>query len=519
MKKKRIIIAGAGPAGLTFAYDLLKKSKNYDVIIFEESNDIGGIAKTINYKGNRIDIGGHRFFTKEAIINDIWKEILPLQGKLSKDDLFLKRNIELNQSGPDPEKTNDVLLKRKRVSRILFDKKFYDYPISLKFETLKNMGFIRTLKVIFSYLKSIIFKRKEKNLEDFYINRFGKKLYSLFFKDYTTKVWGRKPSCIDSSWGKQRVKGISIRRILVNAFKKLFNIKYKNKETSLIEEFVYPKLGPGYLYESMAKKIIELGGSIITNSKVIKINNVNNIIKDITIINNKKETKNYKCDYFVSTMPIKDLINGMSTPKSINNIANGLPYRDFITFGILVKKLKIKNNTNIKTINNIIPDTWLYIQDNSVKLGRIQIFNNWSPYMVKDYKKTIWLGLECFCNEDDDFWKLSKKESIEYAINELVKLNLIDKKNVIDATRIKIKKAYPAYFDSYSEIDKIKKYLNKINNLYCIGRNGQHRYNNMDHSMMTALIAVDSLLNNRNKEDIWNVNIEEDYHEERKNEV
>lgn len=497
MKKKRIIIAGAGPAGLTFAYDLLKKSKKYEVIIFEESDSYGGIAKTINYNGNRIDIGGHRFFTKEKVINDLWEEILPISDDTNKDN---------------------ILLKRKRVSRILFENKFYDYPISLKFETLKNMGFIRTFNVIISYIKSIIFKRKENNLEDFYINRFGKKLYSLFFRDYTTKVWGRTPSCIDSSWGKQRVKGISIRKVLSNALKRIFKIKDKNKETSLIEEFLYPKFGPGYLYEEMAKKIQELGGEIILNSKVIKINNKNNTIKDITVLSKDNEI-NYKCDYFISSMPIKDLINGMDTPKKINNIANSLPYRDFITFGILVKKLNIRNNTKIKTFNNRIPDTWLYVQDNSVKLGRIQVFNNWSPYMVKDNKKTVWLGLEYFCNEDDEFWKLSKKKSIEFAIDELVKLNIIDKKNVIDATRIKIKKAYPAYFDSYSELDKVIKYLNKIDNVYCIGRNGQHRYNNMDHSMMTALVAVDSLLNNKSKKEIWNVNTEDDYHEEKENEV
>ena len=218
-------------------------------------------------------------------------------------------------------------------------------------------------------------------------------------------------------------------------------------------------------------------------------------------------------------MPIKDLCNALEAPKRITNISNNLPYRDFVTFGILVKKLKIKNETSIKTINNIIPDTWIYVQDNSVKMGRIQIFNNWSPYMVKDYKKTIWIGLEYFCSESGSFWNMSKKKSIDLAINELISLGLIDKKDVLDATRIKVKKAYPAYFDSYKDINKVINYLNKYENLYCIGRNGQHRYNNMDHSMLTAIKAVDCLLNKSNKKDIWNVNIEQEYHETKENEA
>ena len=516
--KKKIIIAGAGPAGLTFAYELLKKSKKYDVIILEESNDIGGISKTVKYKGNRIDIGGHRFFTKSDEVNKIWNEILPIQGKPSKDDIKLKRKINLNDNGPDPEKEDKVLLKRNRISRILFCNKFYDYPISLKFETIKNMGFIRTIICGFSYIKSCIFKKHETNLENFYINRFGKKLYSLFFEDYTTKVWGRSPKEIDASWGAQRVKGISIRKVIGNALSKLFKIKNKDVETSLIEEFTYPKYGPGYLYEEMANKIIDMGGTIIKNSKVIKINTKKNIVTDVISMENNEEKK-YKCNYFISSMPLKDLIENMDAPKKVTSIASNLPYRDFITFGILTKKLKIKNKTDIKTINNIIPDTWIYVQDRTVKMGRIQVFNNWSPYMVKDYKKTVWIGLEYFCNENSEFWNMSKKKGIEFAINELVKIGFIDKKNVIDATRIKVKKAYPAYFDSYKDIDKVIKYINTFDNLYCIGRNGQHRYNNMDHSMLTAIKAVDSILNNTNKNEIWNVNIEQDYHEESKNEV
>ena len=514
--KKKIVIIGAGPAGLTYAYELLKQSNKYEVVILEATKNIGGISQTVKYKGNRIDIGGHRFFTKSEKVNEIWQELLPIQGKPSKDYKLLKRNVELNENGPDPEVVDEVLLKRHRISRIFFNKKFYDYPVSLKLETIKNMGFLTTMKVGFSYLKSCIIKRKDDTLENFYINRFGKKLYSMFFEFYTTKVWGRTPKDIDASWGAQRVKGISITKVLGNALKKVFHIKDKNAETSLIEEFFYPKLGPGYLYETMAKRCVEMGATLLLEHEVIGITNKNGKITEIKVKNKDKE-ETIKCNYVVSSMPIKDLINAMNdVPTRIKNIANDLPYRDFITFGVLVKKLKEKNITNIKTINNIIPDTWIYVQDRSVKMGRIQVFNNWSPYLVDDYKKHVWVGLEYFCNEGDEFWTMPEKKAKEFAINELVEIGMIDKKDVIDSTRIKIKKAYPAYFDSYKDINKVINYLNKIDNIYCIGRNGQHRYNNMDHSMLTAVEAVDVLLHGGDKKKIWEVNTEQEYHEENK---
>ena len=514
--KKKIVIIGAGPAGLTYAYELLKQSNKYEVVILEATKNIGGISQTVKYKGNRIDIGGHRFFTKSEKVNEIWQELLPVQGKPSKDYKLLKRDVELNENGPDPEVVDEVLLKRHRISRIFFNKKFYDYPVSLKLETIKNMGFLTTMKVGFSYLKSCVIKRKDDTLENFYINRFGKKLYSMFFEFYTTKVWGRTPKDIDASWGAQRVKGISITKVLGNALKKVFHIKDKNAETSLIEEFFYPKLGPGYLYETMAKRCVEMGATLLLEHEVIGITNKNGKITEIKVKNKDKE-ETIKCNYVVSSMPIKDLINAMNdVPTRIKNIANDLPYRDFITFGVLVKKLKEKNVTDIKTINNIIPDTWIYVQDRSVKMGRIQVFNNWSPYLVDDYKKHVWVGLEYFCNEGDEFWTMPEKKAKEFAINELVEIGMIDKKDVIDSTRIKIKKAYPAYFDSYKDINKVINYLNKIDNIYCIGRNGQHRYNNMDHSMLTAVEAVDVLLHGGDKKKIWEVNTEQEYHEENK---
>lgn len=510
---KKVVIIGAGPAGLTTAYKMLKTSNDYKITIIEEDSNVGGISKTIKYKGNRMDIGGHRFFTKEEEIKKIWTDILPIQSKKSYDDKKLKRDKDLPKKGSNPEKEDKSFLIRTRVSRIFYNNKFFDYPISINLKTIKNLGFISTIECGFSYLKSLIIKRKEKSLEDFYINRFGKKLYSMFFCGYTEKVWGRAPSNISKEWGEQRVKGISIIAVIKNYFCKIFKIKQKDKETSLIESFYYPKYGPGQLYEEMAKEIKYMGGEIIKEAKVIKINKTKNKIDSIVYTKNGKEYIE-KADMIISSMPIKDLINSIkNVPSKIVNISNNLPYRDFITVGVLVDKLSLKNETNIKTFNNNIPDCWLYIQDDKVKLGRIQIFNNWSPYMVKDVENKVWLGLEYFCNENDDFWNLSDKEIKNFAEQELFKLNIIDNK-VLDCCCYRVKKAYPAYFDSYNEFDKVKEYLLTIDNLYCIGRNGQHRYNNMDHSMLTGIKTAEYIINNiGTKEDIWKVNTDKKYHE------
>lgn len=466
-----------------------------------------------------MDIGGHRFFSKNEDVIKMWKEIMPIQNFPSYDDKFLGIEKSLERGNANPELMNDIWLIRNRVSRILYNKSFFDYPISLKLETFKNMGLVNTFKVGTSYLKSCFKKLNEDSLEAFYINRFGKQLYSMFFEGYTEKVWGRNPSIISPDWGTQRVKGLSIKVMLSNATKKILKINNKNVETSLIEEFMYPKYGPGHFWECVAHKIEQMGGKINFKHKVTDIHLKTNEI-DYINCNTPNGIKKIEGDIFISSMPLKDLINSINNlkkvPKNIYKIANGLPYRDFVTIGLLLNKLNLKNTTNNKTISNIIPDDWIYVQDKNVKLGRIQIFNNWSPYMVKDIHNTIWIGLEYFCQENDEFWNMSDNDAKNFAINELVKLNIIDKKNVIDYHREKIKKAYPAYFDTYYDMDELKIYLNKINNLYCIGRNGQHKYNNMDHSMMTAFKTVNCLINGENKNSIWNVNIEKEYHEDNK---
>ena len=515
---KKVIIIGAGPAGLTAGYELLKNKEDYEVIILEESQDIGGISKTVKYNGNRMDIGGHRFFSKDSRVMDFWEELMPIQGENSFDDEKLGREKPLEKGGPNPEKEDTVMLLRTRVSRIYYLKKFFDYPISLKLQTFTNMGLIRTIKAGFSYLKTIFVKKKEDSLENFYINRFGKVLYSMFFEKYTEKLWGRHPSEISADWGAQRVKGLSIKAVIKDAFSKVFggNKNKKEVETSLIEQFWYPKYGPGQLWETLASKIEENGGKIKKGYFVKNITIKNNKVKSVICeVNGKKEV--IEGDIFISSMPVKDLVvgfDGEEVPEKILNIAKGLPYVDFQTVGVLVNKLKLKNKTKIKTLGNIVPDCWIYVQEPEVKMLRLQIFNNWSPYLVKDAENTVWIGLEYTCQEGDKYWNMEDKEFSEFAINELASIGIIDKEDVMDFHREKIKKAYPAYFDTYEQIDEIIEYLNNFDNLYCVGRNGQHRYNNMDHSMATSFEAVKNIKEGiKSKENIWNVNTDKEYHE------
>ena len=513
---KKALVIGAGPAGLTAAYELLTKSEDMEVMVFEESDCFGGISKTVEYKGNRMDMGGHRFFSKIPEVNAWWDKMLPMQGSATYDDILLNRPMPLTEGGPDPEKEDRVMLTRHRVSRILFDNKFYDYPVTLKMETLKNMGFFTTMKVGFSYLAAILHKKPEDNLENFYINRFGRKLYSMFFEYYTENLWGRHPSEIDASWGAQRVKGLSVVAIIKDIFGKIFKKKNRKVETSLIEEFKYPKLGPGQLWDVTAEEITKLGGTIIKNAKVTKLQKEGDKIVSLTYVKDGQEVT-VEGDYIISSMPVKDLVAGMNdVPAEPARIAAGLPYRDYMTLGVLVPKINLENKTKLKTVSNIVPDCWVYVQDRRVKMGRFQIYNNWSPYMIKDLENTIWIGLEYFVNEGDEFWNMTEEQFSAFGVQEMVNLGLIDSPDVVLDTHMeKVKKAYPAYFDTYDEMDKLVEYLKSIDNLYCVGRNGQHRYNNIDHSMVTSFETVKNILSGeKDKSNIWSVKTEQEYHEE-----
>ncbi|HTH83305.1 MAG TPA: NAD(P)/FAD-dependent oxidoreductase [Mucilaginibacter sp.] len=528
---KTAIIIGAGPAGLTVAYELVTRT-DIKPIIIEKSNDIGGLSKTVVHNGNRMDIGGHRFFSKSDVVMQWWQNILPLQGSgLERDQLesisYHQKSapVKLSANGPDPEKTDRVMLVRKRLSRIFFLRKFFDYPITLNGKTLYNLGFFRIIKIGVTYVWAQVFKKRHiQSLEDFFIHRFGTELYKIFFRDYTEKVWGIPCNKIAADWGAQRVKKLSVSKTVLHAVKKTFSsnetIEQKNVDTSLIEQFMYPKLGPGQMWETVARLVEEKGGTIIKNSDVIGFDINDTRVCELSYFDHSTQQKNsIKGDYYFSTMPVKDLIAAMGNkvPEKVKAVALNLQYRDFITVGLLLNKLKIKNETKIATQNNLVPDNWIYIQEKDVKIGRLQIYNNWSPYLVADSDK-VWIGLEYFCNEGDELWQMEDAAFMQFAIEELDRIDIIDKADVLDQTIIRVPKTYPAYFGTYAQFDVVSDFTDGLENLFLIGRNGMHKYNNQDHSMLTAMAAVDNIIAGQtSKNNIWEINTEEDFHEIRKN--
>lgn len=514
-----IVIIGAGPAGITAGYELLKDGKEYEVILLEETEELGGISKTVCHNGNRMDIGGHRFFSKDREVNLWWEKILPSQGKPAWDDRVLEREATLMKDGPDPECEDGVMLNRHRCSSIFYRNKLFDYPIALNASTIKKLGFLTTVKAATSYIVSCFHKLPENSLENFYRNRFGTTLYSMFFESYTEKIWGKHPKEISADWGAQRVKGLSVMAMIKNYIQSYAGIKRKggNVETSLIQQFRYPKYGPGQLWEEAAGKFRGMGGKIITGCKATALEADGNRITAVCANLQGREMK-FPVDYCISSMPLSDLVRGLpGVPEKISSIAEGLPYRSFVTIGILLSDFLWKKETKWKAVGKLIPDCWVYVQDQRIRMGRIQIFNNWSPYLVKDAQNHIWIGLEYFCGKEDACWHYSDLEWKEFAVNELIQLGLISvADSVLDYHVERVEKAYPAYFGTYEKMSELISYLNRYDNLFCIGRNGQHRYNNMDHSMVTAFRAAEHIKSGQyhDKNDVWNVNTEKEYHEE-----
>jgi len=523
------LIIGAGPAGLTAAYELLRQT-DIQPIIVEASAAIGGLSQTVNYKGNRIDIGGHRFFSKNDRVMNWWLEILPLQ-RIDDQDILNgavpisyrnnTRNVQTNaEANLDPDQTDRVMLIRRRLSRILYLRKLFDYPIRLSQNTIHNLGLARMIRIGLSYIQARLFPIKDvRSLEDFYINRFGRELYLTFFKSYTEKVWGVSTQAIKPDWGAQRVKGLSISKAISHALRTRLqraddSLEQKSTETSLIERFMYPKHGPGQLWETVAEQVLQQGACLQLNSPVVAIEHDGQRIIAAHTRNNNGQVERRTADVFFSTMPVRDLIQQMHThkpvPSEVLAVANGLVYRDFFTVGILLKRL-----TRHEADGASLRDNWIYIQEPDVKVGRIQIFNNWSPYLVRD-AGTIWIGMEYFCNEGDELWQMADADLINFAKRELEQIKLADAADVLDATVIRMPKTYPGYFGSYDQFEIVQRYLDNFENLFLIGRNGMHRYNNQDHSMLTAMTAVENIAKGiRDKTNIWAVNVEQDYHEER----
>ena len=468
--QKTVAIIGGGPAGLTAAYSLQKYSHNHHPIVVESSDQVGGIARTEVYKGYRFDIGGHRFFTKVKPVENLWREVL----------------------------TEDFL-RRPRESRIFYNGKYYSYPLKL-FNALGNMGVYESARILVSYVKWKARPYSEEvTFQQWVTNRFGGRLFMHFFKSYTEKVWGMPCTELRADWAAQRIKNLSLRKAVLNA------VTGANDTTSLIEEFDYPRLGPGMMWEAFRDAVEAKGGEVRMNTEAHRIHRDGSLIKSIEVIRTDDQhagSYRIEADQFISSMPISQLILAMvpPAPPAIQDAARKLRYRDFLIVTLIIEG------------KDLFDDNWIYIHSPEVQVGRIQNFRSWSEAMVPDPTKAS-IGMEYFCQEGDELWVKSREELIAQATGELVKLGLARAEQVVDGTIIRQPKAYPTYDEDYQEaLDMIRGWLANIPNLQVVGRNGMHRYNNQDHSMFTAMLAADNILGGTN--DLWSVNVEKEYHED-----
>ena len=511
--KKTVVIIGAGPAGLTAAYELATQGLDYDIIVLEADQQVGGISKTVDYKGNKIDIGGHRFFSKSDKVLNWWQKFLPLDSANSEVlTTYQKKTKKVIVDRTAGEHEPKMLL-RPRKSRIYYNKKFFDYPLKLGFGTLWKIGVFKSVKI----LLSIIYRRfmpvkNENSLEDFYINRFGDELYKTFFKAYTQKVWGKPCSEIDAQWGRQRVQGLGLRSIVKHYLTTRFfaagqKIMSNGTERTLSEYFLYPQEGPGQLWDKVADACFHEGVDIRCQHRVERIVDKDQQVNRVSVLNTiSNETYELDCDLVISSMAIRDLAMsfGDGLPLDVKEVATNLEYRDFIIVGLLIEDNDL---TNISKID----DNWLYIQDSSVTLGRLQLFHNWSPHMVAN-ENHLWVGAEYFCQQGDDLWEMTDNDLIQLAIKELEILGLIDASNQLDGVVVRMPKAYPSYVGTYNSFVGVQAYFDRFSNLFLVGRNGMHKYNNQDHSMLTAMEAVKNILQGKtSKDNIWEVNTAQDY--------
>ncbi len=562
---KKAIVIGAGPAGLTAALEFLRRT-DVQPIVLEASEEIGGISRTIRYKGNRMDIGGHRFFSKSDRVMQWWMDLMPVESgealateisyqgqhrtvavpvaveeepplrgmgplkaadeedEVSAEDLAEHVPTVTVVGAAAPESDDLVMLVRPRKSRIYYLRKFFDYPIKLNGTTVSNLGPVRMVKIGASYVMSRVRPiKEEKSLEDFLINRFGRELYLTFFKSYTEKVWGTPCDTISAEWGAQRIKGLSLTTALKHLVRKVFSprptneggkdIAQKGTDTSLIERFLYPKFGPGQLWEHVAEKVVAMGGEIHMRWNVVGVDVDGARVTAVEAVNAAGEMRRFEGDYFLSTMPMKDLVRALKAdvPVNVREVSEGLQYRDFITVGVLANKLDVTESDKTR-----IRDTWIYIQEPDVLLGRLQIFNNWSPYMVSDPTK-VWIGLEYFCYETDGLWTMPDEELKKFAAGELEKIGILKTAEVLDAHVVRVPKTYPAYFGTYDRFEELRTWMDRFENLFLVGRNGMHKYNNQDHSMLTAMAVVDGIATGYvDKDAVWGINSEQEYHEEKK---
>ncbi len=465
----RTIVVGAGPAGLTAAYLLAKAG--HPVTVLEADDIVGGISRTAQYNGYRFDIGGHRFFTKIAPVEALWHEIL---GK--------------------------EFISVPRLSRIHYGGKYFDYPLKAA-NALSGLGIVNATLMVVSYLKAHFWPNPvEENLEQWVTNRFGKRLYEIFFKTYTEKVWGIPCTEIRAEWAAQRIQGLSLAKAILSAAQ--LNKRSTSIKT-LINEFQYPRLGPGQMWEAATRKIRELGGEVLMKHEVTALEMHNGSLRAVRAATPHGERR-FEGQHFFSTMPLKHLVRSLTpaAPAEVQASGEGLNYRDFLTVALILEG------------EDLFPDNWIYIHTPGVKVGRIQNFNNWSKAMVPDAGRTC-LGMEYFCFEGDGLWTSSDADLIALATSELAQLGLAEASMVVDGTVVRMPKAYPVYDSVYREhLDGVRSFIDRIPNLHTVGRNGMHKYNNQDHSMLTAMMAVQNM--NGASHDIWSVNTDFDYHEEQK---
>lgn len=511
---RRAIIIGAGPAGLTAAYELATRTA-LQPLVLEASTHIGGISRTMQHEGNRIDIGGHRFFSKVDRVMDWWLSMLPLQG-VHGDPVHLAYQGQdrrlAAEEGPDPRYTERVMLLRPRRSRIFHGGHLYDYPLRLNGPTMAALGPARLGRIGLSYARARLAPRPERSLEDLLINRFGQSLYRSFFKDYTEKVWGVPCTEISAEWGRQRIKGLDLGEAARHFFERLVPGTQRptmgaGVQTSLIEQFLYPRHGPGQMWETVAEKVQEAGGEVRLGWKVVGVEAEGGRVRAVQALDEEGARHRLEAELVFSTMPIPELVTALQpswpAPTEVREVSDGLVFRDFITVGLLSSERRP------------LEDNWIYIQHPGLSVGRVQLFHNWSPWMVADPRHAF-LGLEYFCTRGDALWSRSDAELQALAVTEAAQVGLLDPDRLLSAIVIRMPRCYPAYFGTYDRFDILRAWLDRVEGLVLIGRNGMHRYNNQDHSMLTAMVAVDQLVVGAlDRDALWSINTEPDYHEQR----
>ncbi|PTY05942.1 FAD-dependent oxidoreductase [Opitutaceae bacterium EW11] len=474
-ERVQLLVIGAGPAGLTAALESQKTGQS-TAVVEKDPTYVGGISRTVQYHGYRFDIGGHRFFSKSDEVTRWWKERLP-----------------------------DDFISVKRMSRIFYRRKFFDYPLK-PWNALSGLGLFTSIACVCSYGWARLFPIKpERSFQDWVTNRFGKRLFSIFFKTYTEKVWGIPTNELSADWAAQRIKGLSLSSAIVNAFKGKQKKKGSAVIKTLIDTFQYPRLGPGQMWEKAASDFVGQGGSLEMGARATKILHRDGRVVGVEIRWADGTVRTVEAEHYIVSMPLRETVLAFDPPlpEAAREAAKRLSYRDFLTVALVVEG------------ENPFPDNWIYIHDPSVKLGRIQNFKNWSDALI-GRPGTTCLGLEYFCFEGDGLWNSPDDELIELGKRELAQLGLARAEQVKDGSVVRIEKAYPVYDPGYLErVDTIRRVLESAaRNLQVVGRNGMHKYNNQDHSMMTALLAAKNLHGGRFN--LWNVNSDAEYHEEAK---